>query len=232
MSPIRALFWKEWRQMQWRWIFSLVICCLFVFVGLKTRVMGDQTIVLFGFGICAFLIPLFIAMGLVAEEREQGNLGMQLKLPVAAWKVYVAKMAMGTVAVAIPAIACLIIALMLAGDRETTSEEFIMIYIFAVLFGTVFMVWIVVFSMKRKTQWAAALTGIVILAVWGIVMICDDIFLSSIGRDPWNFLLIITPLGFFMTGDGRPTCITQGILAVILFWLGMKQFSTLTREGK
>jgi ABC-type transport system involved in multi-copper enzyme maturation permease subunit len=237
MSPIRALFWKEWHQMQWRWIFSLTMCCLFVLVGLKTRVMPDKEIVVINFCGCAFLLPLFIAMGLVAEEREQGSLGMQLKLPIAARKVYIVKMAMGALAVIVPTILSMIIALIMAGNREFTSYRIIRIYGFAIPLGIVFIQWIVVLSMKRKTQWAAALTGMVIMAVWVFLLICDDMFVNSIGGDRWNFSLMITPFGFLEAaskdnGSWLATSIAQSILSIILFWWGMKRFSMLTRSGR
>jgi len=236
MSPTKALFWKEWRQMQWRWIFSLAMCCTIVFVGLKTRVLPDQMIILFSFGISAFLIPLFIAMGLVAEEREQDSLRMQLGLPVTARQIYVVKMAIGTLAVAIPAVVCSIIALLMAGNREKTSVDIIRIYGFAVPFGIVFMLWTVVFSMKRKTQWAAALTGMVILAVWVFLIICEDVFLLEVGEVHWDLSLIITPFGFLEAGLDKghwlATSIVQSILAMILFWWGMRRFSMLTRSGR
>jgi len=236
MSPTKALFWKEWRQMQWRWIFSLAMCCTIVFVGLKTRVLPDQMIILFSFGISAFLIPLFIAMGLVAEEREQDSLRMQLKLPVAAWKVYVVKMAIGTLAVAIPAVVCSIIALLMAGNRERTSADIIRIYGFVIPFEIIFMLWTVVFSLKRKTQWAAALTGVVILAVWVFLIICDDVFLLEIWHIHWDLSLIITPFGFLEAGSDKgpwlETSVAQGILAAVLFWWGMRRFAMLTRSDK
>ena len=238
MSPVKALFWKEWRQMQWRLIFSSVVCCLFVFVGLKTRVLPDEVIFFLSFGICAFLIPLFIAMGLVAEEREQGSLRLQLRLPVTARQVYIVKMTLGALAASAPTIASLIIALIMAGNREKTSVEIIRAYGFAIPFEVVFMLWTVVFSLKRKTQWAAALTGVVLLAVWEFLYIYDDMFLREIGWHTLSF--VITPFGFLLFClQGKSwwemfviIYPVQSILAVILFWWGMRRFSTLTRDGK
>jgi ABC-type transport system involved in multi-copper enzyme maturation permease subunit len=235
MTPTQALFWKEWRQMQWRWIFSLTVCCLFVFIGLKTRVLQDDAIIIFSFLVCVFLVPLFVAMGLIAEEREQGTLRVQLGLPVAARQVYIVKITLGILAVATPTIACLAIVLLMAGNREMASSIIIRMYGFGVPFGIVFMLWIVVLSMKRKTQWAAALTGMIILAVWVFLVIADDM-LVSIGRDHWNFSLIITPFGFIEAGPDKgpwlATSIVQSILSVFLFSWGMRQFSMLTRSGR
>lgn len=236
MSPTHALLWKEWRQMRWRWAFCLTVCCLFVIVGLKTRIMPDQGIILLSFGICAFAIPLFIGIGLVAEEREENSLKLQLALPVQAMRVYVVKMAMGASAVAASTIASLIIALLMAGNREESAAEIFRIYAFVIPFGIIFMLWIVVFSMKRKTQWAAVLTGIAIGAIWVFLIIFEDIFGQSITRNHWNLSLIITPFGFLEAasdnGKWLAVSIVQGIISVILFGWGMRRFSSLTRSDK
>ncbi len=232
MSPTQALFWKEWRQMQWRWTFSVVVCCLFMIVGLKTRVLQDEVIVLMSMCGCAFLLPLFIGMGLFAEEREEGSIRMQLAIPVHTGRIYIVKMILGAAAVATLAIAALLLTIIMAGDREKSTADIIRIYGFVVPFEVVFLLWIIVFSMKRKTQWAAALTGISIVALWVFFILIEEIFLPA----GWKLSLIITPLGFLEAGPDNgswlATSIVQSILAVILFWWGMKRFSTLTRSSK
>jgi ABC-type transport system involved in multi-copper enzyme maturation permease subunit len=236
MSPTQALFWKEWRQIQWRWVFCLVMCCLFVFIGLKTRIMEDEAIMVFGFLGCAFLMPLFIAMGLVAEEREQGSMRMQLALPVSIRRVYCVKISLGALAITILIMTVLFIILIVAADREESTGYILRTFGFAVPFGAIFMLWTVVFSIKRKTQWAAALTGIVIVACWMFLALFEEMFISRIGKGHLNFSQVITPLGVVFAGPGRGpwqvTVIVQTLVSIGLFWWGMKRFSSLSRSSK
>lgn len=236
MSPIGALFWKEWRQIRWRLIFCIVIAFLLVYIGLKTRVMADGDIISISFALCAISMPLFIGMGLVAEEREQGCLSMQLGLPVAAWQVFAVKITLSILALAAPVLTMTAAALILAGNREIPYTHIIRTYGFAIPFEFVFLLWIIAFSMKRRTQWAAALTGIGIVIAWAFLMICEESFGSRLSSNHMILSWIITPFGFFDAGPGKGRwlviSIVQGIMSMILFWWGMKRFASLTRSGK
>ena len=191
---------------------------------------------IFSFLACAFPIPLFVAMGLVAEEREEGSMRMQLALPVSAEWVYVIKILLGALACTTLTAAVLLVTFIMAGNREISTADILRTFGFAMPFGAIFMLWTVVFSIKRKTQWAAALTGIAIAACWVFLVIFDDIFLSRVGRDYSSISLVITPLGFLEAGPDkgawRATTIVQTLFAAGLFWWGMRRFSTLSRSSK
>jgi ABC-type transport system involved in multi-copper enzyme maturation permease subunit len=236
MSPTQALIWKEWQQMRWRWMFCMVIALLFLYIAMTTRIMDDQSILIFSFLACAFPIPLVFAMGLFAEEREDGSMRMQLALPVSTRQVYIVKILLGSLATISLSIAVLLVIIIMAGGREKTTIDIFQIFGYVIPFGAIYLLWIVVFSMKRKTQWAAALTGIAIIASWVFLVILDDTFIGNVGRDRLSVSLVITPLGFIEAGPDKgpwqATTIVQTVFTVGLFWWGTRRFSALSRSSK
>ena len=191
---IKALIWKEWQQLRWKLIFSLVIVAAFMAIGLRTRIVRDDGI----FVICivgvSILMPIFVTMGLFAEEAEEGTLTLQLRLPIDAKKVYWVKMAAGIIVAVCPLILSLILALVLSGGREVSAVHIIRMYGPTLLYIIVFVIWITTLSMTADSEFMAVLIAIGIFFAWALFCILDDSF-------RWGGMsMVLTPIGLFQAG--------------------------------
>src|ERR1041384_1963313 len=63
---LTQLIWKQWKEQGWRVMFATVVLCGFVAIGLRARVGRDSGIVILTAALGAFILPIFIAMGLLA----------------------------------------------------------------------------------------------------------------------------------------------------------------------
>lgn len=123
---IKSLLWKEWCEQRWRLAFGCVMMTAFVAVGLKTRIVPDEGIIVMSLGIGAFLLPILIEMGLIAAERADGSLTALLVLPTRTRAVLAAKMCMAAVALAAPFVATATISCLMAGGREVDMWEIVL----------------------------------------------------------------------------------------------------------
>jgi ABC-type transport system involved in multi-copper enzyme maturation permease subunit len=189
---IKALFWKEWCEHRWKLAYGCVLSMGFVAVGLRSRIVPDQGIVAMAAVGGAFLMPLLVGMGLVAAERSDGSLGMLLALPVRSWKIFVVKMAMGTLVCVGPIVGCMVLSLAMAAGREMSASRIIVPYLGGVAFSIVMLVWMVAFSIRQPSEARAGLVGIAVFMVWFFMIILDESAWLLDGSS-----LVITPFGIF-----------------------------------
>ena len=126
---IKPLIWKEWQELRWKMAFGCLIVGAFVLIGLKSRIFRDIIIFVFSAGGSSLLMPLFIAMGLIAEERSDRSLYTLFALPVQIKLLYVIKMILGAVVVLSPILVSLILSLLMAGGREESISDIIKWYV-------------------------------------------------------------------------------------------------------
>lgn len=227
---IKALLWKEWHQLRWKLVFSLVIVAAFMTLSLRTRIIPDEGI----FAICilgiSILMPVFVMMGLFAEEAEEGSLTLQVRLPVKARKVYAVKMSAGLITAACPLILSVLLAMILAGGREVGIPHIMRMYGPAFLYIVVFVIWIAAWAIAADSEFKVVLAAIAIFFAWALFGILDDSF-------GWGRIsMVLTPLGFFEAGfdkSGGPAVIlVQCAAGAVLFVWGMIRFEKLGGRGK
>ena len=189
---IKALFWKEWCEHRWKLAYGCVILMGFALIGLRSRLVQDDIIVIFASGGGSILMALFVGMGLVAAERSDGSLGMLLALPVRSWKIFVVKMAMGMLVCAGPIVGCMVLSLVIAAGREMSATRIIVPYLGGVTFSVVMLVWMVAFGIRQPSEARAGLVGIAVFMVWFFMIILDE---SAWLLD--GLSLVITPFGIF-----------------------------------
>src|SRR5688500_5636332 len=93
----RSLVWKEWHEQRWRLWFGAALLGMFTLIGLRTRIMPDEQIVIFAMIVGGIFFPLMVAMGLIAPERAEGTIVRLLALRVPRCKVLVAKTFAGAI---------------------------------------------------------------------------------------------------------------------------------------
>src|SRR4051794_24144458 len=110
----RSLVWKEWHEQRWRLWFGIALLATFTAIGLRTRIMPDEQIVVMTILVGGMLFPLMVAMGLVAPERAEGTIVRLLALPVPPWKVLAAKALVGAGVCAAPMLVSTLIGAVIA----------------------------------------------------------------------------------------------------------------------
>lgn len=191
---IKSLFWKEWCEHRWKLAYGCVLLMGFVAVGLRSRIVQDEVIVVFAAAGGSVLMALLVGMGLVAAERSDGSLGMLLALPVRSWKIFAVKMAMGILVCVGPIAGCMVLSLAMAAGREMSATRIIVPCLGGVAFGIVMLVWMVAFGIRQPSEARAGLVGIAVFMVWVFIISLDEI---SGGGLLSGSSLVITPFGIF-----------------------------------
>lgn len=229
---IKPLIWKEWHEQRWKLAFGCVLLIGYPAIGLQSRLLPDEIIIFFGTTWSGWMMPMLVAMGLVAVERANGSLGTLLALPVKSWKIFMVKFLTGAVVCVVPILGSMIVALLIASGRELNPSDIVVPYLCSIAFGFVMYIWIIAFGIRQPSEARVGLVGIAIFIGWGaIVMIADELVTRPLDR--WS--LAITPFGFFEIGWDRDysllpkTIPIQLVLAVCLIIWGAHRFSRLER---
>ena len=194
---IKPLIWKEWHEQRWKLAFGCVLLMGYTAIGLKSRLLPDEIIIFFGTTFSGWVMPMLVAMGIVAVERANGSLDTLLALPVKSWKVFTVKLLTGASVCAVPILGSMIVALLIASEREMEPSDIAIPYLCSVAFGFVMYIWIIAFGIRQPSEARVGLVGIAIFVGWVLVIIISEALIKR-PHDGWS--LVITPFGFFEAG--------------------------------
>jgi hypothetical protein len=215
------LIWKEWHEQSWKLGFGCVVLSALALIGLRSRIIDDQSMVLFVCFLGLILLPVLSSTGLVPAERGEGSLESLLALPVASWRILAAKTAMGFLLCAGPLLLAGLVSLLAAGGREMTSDSMFAIYARSALAAISLFVWMLALTIRLPNETRAGLLAMGLLIFW---------LLAAGGlSDPSvpPLLFDISPLAFVQRriADGQITAMPPlaGVLAVqtgiaVLLW--------------
>ena len=125
---MRSLIWKEWREQSWKLGFSCVVLGAFVLIGLRSRIVADETMVL---GVCYIalaLLPVLTSSGLVPAERNEGGMEMLLSLPISPLRILLVKTVIGLLACVLPVALAAGISVMMTQGREMNTQVMLAMY--------------------------------------------------------------------------------------------------------
>ncbi|MFA9480021.1 hypothetical protein ACERK3_17220 [Phycisphaerales bacterium AB-hyl4] len=162
---IRSLIWKEWMEQRWWLLLGCFIMVGFTAIGLQARVIEDSMIMLMAGFTGAVVLPIVIAMGLVAPEREAGTVSTLLRLPARPTVVYAVKTAMGALVVSLPLVAAMAVAWLMAGGREVPGQYVISGFLERVPMAVVVLVWTTTLGIRLSTEARVGVVGVAFLLV-------------------------------------------------------------------
>ena len=160
------LIWKEWREQRWKIGFGCVVLCAFALIGLRTRAVDDQSILI---GTCAMgvlLLPILAAAGLVPAERDEGKMGLLLAMPVAPWKVLAAKTLLGAALCAVPLVAAAAVSVAVARGREVPIPATLAIFGGSIATALLLFVWMLAFTARSEGEGRAAGLAVGVMVFW------------------------------------------------------------------
>jgi ABC-type transport system involved in multi-copper enzyme maturation permease subunit len=223
----RSLVWKEWHEQRWRLWFGVFLVGMFTLIGLRTRIMPDEQIVILTIMIGGMGLPLMVAMGLVAAERAEGTIVRLMALPVPPWKVIAAKGLVGGMVCLAPIFTSAAIAMLMAGDRELSWSELVGLYAMAIGVTLAMFSWLTAASVRQPSEARAAMWGIGVVAFWSVVIALSAMWQTSEATDVELWTAASSPFGFILLKDGSPPrAIVVGIqlvsLAALWWWSGKR----------
>jgi ABC-type transport system involved in multi-copper enzyme maturation permease subunit len=222
----RSLVWKEWHEQRWRLWFGAALLGMFTLIGLRTRIMPDEQIVVMGSMLLGgMLFPLMVAMGLVAPERAEGTLVRLLALPVPAWKVLAAKGLIGAIVCTGPVLVSAAIAAVVAGDREMAWSQFAQMYAMAIGMTLSTFAWLTAAGVRQPSEARAGLMGIGVGAGWFLVIATSSMLAIELFHDQtvMAWVAAFSPFGLtVLRGGDAPPAVVIGIqlvmFAVVWAW--------------
>ncbi|MBN1344410.1 MAG: hypothetical protein JXQ73_17105 [Phycisphaerae bacterium] len=237
-KALRSLLWKEWREQRWKVAFGCVILGGYTAIGLQTRLLPDETILLLGVFIAASSLPILASMDLVAAERAEGSLPVLLALPVRPSVTFVLKTAVGATTCAAPMLVAFILACLIAGGREISITRITHILLGGLGGALSFYVWAHCLGVRQSTEARSALLAIGCLAVMcGLILFGEALHRLWDVKALAQLPLLATPFAF--------CCVTyppdaelllhlawiQTLLAVVLMTWAARRFARLGGTG-
>src|ERR1043165_6112612 len=89
------LLWKEWHEQSWKLGFGCVVLGALALIGLRARIVPDETMIMVVSAVGMLLLPILSAASLFPAERGEGSFESLIALPVAPSRILAAKTAAG-----------------------------------------------------------------------------------------------------------------------------------------
>ena len=215
----RSLVWKEWHEQRWRLWFGAALLGMFTLIGLRTRIMPDEQIVIFSMIVGGIFFPLMVAMGLIAPERADGTIVRLLALPVPAWHVLAAKGLVGAAVCTGPIVVSAGLAATVAGDREMAWSQFAEMYAMAIGMTLSTFAWLTAAGVRQPSEARAGLMGIGVGAGWFLIIAISSMLAIELFHDQTvvAWVAAFSPFGVtaLRGGDAPPAVVIA--IQIVMF---------------
>lgn len=194
---MRSLLWKEWHEQRWKLAFGSLILASFALVGLRARVIADETMLESICILSVLLLSVLSSTGLIPPEREEGTLQTLLALPIRPSMIFAIKTFAGVLLCAVPLILTAAVSVAIAGGREVSTAAIIAFYAGTLAATLSLFFWMFALTVRLPSETRASLITIGILIIWMIASLgLIDSWKQNTGgsriwaADPWVFLLV------------------------------------------
>lgn len=239
---MRSLIWKEWNEQRWKLAFGALMLSAFALIGLRTRVVADETLLTWVCFLGIMLLPILTTMGLVPAERQEGTIHSLLALPVSSWRIFIAKTLSGFLLCAGPMVCAAIVSILVAGGRELSGREMIDLYLRSIAASIVLFAWMFALTVRLPTEARAGLLAVGVLIFW--LLATAGMYAATTSPTPPGAIsahdapriLLISPFVFTfgfqseavaMLSVGSALVIQLAIAAALWFWAARR----LTKES-
>ncbi len=229
----RMLIWKEWHEQRWKLALGCIVLTTFAFVGLRTRLVMDEIILVMNMLLGGFLLPLFVGMDLVAAERADGTLPSLLNLPCRPWRILAVKMAMGIAVCVVPILTAGAVAGWYAGGREVATWHIVRLVAATVGLAVTVLIWMTAFGIRQRSEAHAAMVGVAILIAWVLIVPVWEPYEQVLPE----WVVVLHPASFLVAADTDQAhrlpavfLVQMPLVAALLAWAGIR-FSKLGRTS-
>ena len=168
---MRSLLWKEWHEQRWKLAFGSLILGAFALIGLRTRIVPDQSVLEWLCFLAVTLVPVLASTGLIAAEREDGTFRMLMSLPVAPGRILWVKVGIGVLLTAGPIWVAMVVSLLVAGGREMTAGDMTLLYVRSLATALGLFFWMFALTARLPTETRASLIAMAVVIAWLIVVV-------------------------------------------------------------
>jgi ABC-type transport system involved in cytochrome c biogenesis permease component len=230
---MRSLIWKEWHEQSWKLGFGCVVLGALALIGLHSRIIDDESMVLFVCFLGLTLLPVLSSTGLIPAERSDGSLESLLALPVAPGRILAVKTAIGFLLCAGPLLLAGAISILVAGGREMGTGAMFTLYARSALAAISLFIWMLALTIRLPNETRAGLLALGLLIFWilateglrdpSVPSLVFDIsplafvYKRETGRQEWQIIWNLSPL----TG----VLIMQGAFVALLWWWASKRLA-------
>ena len=192
---MRQLIWQEWHDQSWKLAFGCIVLSAFAFIGLRTRIIADEEMLLWVCFPAIGLLPLLAATGLVPTERSDGTFETLAALPVPMRTIVWLKIAVGLLLCIVPLLVTMVISIAFVGGREINASAIIAFFLRSMLSSSALFVWMFAATIRLPTEARAEMVSIGVLLCW---------LMASVGMAVahYSWLSTISPLSFSFNWKG------------------------------
>lgn len=183
------LMWKEWREQRWRLAFACVLLIGFTAIGLHSRMSHDEEVLAFALFIGGVFLPLLVAVGMIGTDREEGTLPFTMALPAEPRRILAAKTVVAAATVLLPLVAVLVLALLMAANRQMPSAVMFKLWVTFSWIGINVLIWTVGFAATQPTEGRVGGVGIVVLTLW----LAQVTFMDAVCRNSFARVFFAAP---------------------------------------
>lgn len=166
---MRKLIWKEWHEQSWKLAFGCIVLGALALIGLQSRVIADESILMWVCLLGFTLLPVLASTGLIAAERAEGSFESLLAMPIAPWRILAAKTVVGLAMCVGPMLVAAAISFFVAGDREIERSTILGLYGRSVLVSVSLFVWMLALTARLPSEARAGLVAVGICICWMLV---------------------------------------------------------------
>jgi hypothetical protein len=163
---MRQLLWKEWHEQSWKLAFGCIVLASLVLIGLQARLVADETMMMWVCFLGVTLLPVLSSSGLIPAEREAGSFESLMAMPIAPWRILLAKTLMGLMMCAGPMLAAFAVSWALAGGREMHSWDIFDLYGRSALVMVLLFFWMMAFTARLPSEARAGLVAVGVFICW------------------------------------------------------------------
>jgi hypothetical protein len=224
---MRNLLWKEWHEQSWKLGFGCIVLASLALIGLRARIVADDTMMMWVCFIGVTLLPVLASTGLIPAERAEGSFESLLAMPIAPWRILLAKTAMGLLLCAGPMFTAAMVSWIMAGGREIYASSIFDLYGRSAMAGAILFFWMLALTSRLPSEARAGLVAVGILICW---MLATDGL-----AQPWvpQLLMAVSPLAFLRSWfsapeDGLPMVVVpllQVVIAAVLWGATLRLFN-------
>jgi ABC-type transport system involved in multi-copper enzyme maturation permease subunit len=190
----RRLFWKEWRENQWKFFFGGAVSLAFTALLFRIRLFPDATNAFIISMVQMLVLPVIYALDIFSGEIGNRTIHLLFKFPVPRWKIFFAKYLVCFAGIALIFLLTGLLMEIMGQGRET-DISFLLKYNAA--FGAAALLlftWFCGFGAQSRSEAGSLVAMFGVMIGWGIVF-----FWAFICQEQWAivfvpyFLPFITP---------------------------------------
>ncbi len=228
-----SLIWKEWHEQSWKLAFGCLVLGALALIGLRTRIIADETMTMWVCFLGLGLLPVLSSTGLIPAERADGTFESLIAIPIAPWRILIVKTAMGLLLCAGPMLVAALISLLTAGGREMSGAAMITLYARSTLAALSMFIWMLALTAHLPNEARAGLLALGLLVFWTLAT--ASLAFPPVPPEVFAF----SPLAFVFgiaaeKTNAPPLLLIVAIQLVILFllWIWTSRRLTANVEGR